>query len=119
MMLYQYFIEVVPTEVETFLTNKLTYQYSVKNHQRPINHYSGSHGIPGIFFKYDMSALKVRVVQERDSPIQFAVKLCATIGGIHVTSSLVNSLAQFLVDFFNCKYFQKRQFSELKDDVKL
>lgn len=106
-MLYQYFIEVVPTEVETFLSKQLTYQYSVKDHQRPINHYSGSHGIPGVFFKYDMSALKVRVIQERDSLLQFAVKLCATIGGIHVTSGFINSLAQFLVNLIKCKHFKK------------
>ena len=74
MMSYQYFIEVVPTEVKTFLTNQLTYQYSVKDYQRPINHNTGSHGIPGIFFKYDMSALKVIVMQERDSPINFKCK---------------------------------------------
>jgi hypothetical protein len=63
-----------------------TYQYSVKDHERPIDHYKGSHGIPGIFFKYDMSALKVQVTQERDSPVQFIVRLCATVAGICVIS---------------------------------
>ena len=100
MMSYQYFIEVVPTEVKTFLTNQLTYQYSVKDYQRPINHNTGSHGIPGIFFKYDMSALKVIVMQERDSPINFAVKLCASIGGIHITSGLVNNIILYLINFY-------------------
>lgn len=106
-MSYQYFIEVVPTEVKTFLSNQLTYQYSVKDYQRPINHESGSHGIPGIFFKYDMSALKVIVVQERESVIQFVIKLCATIGGIHITSGLVNSAIQFLLFFLKHRYLQK------------
>jgi len=85
-MLYQYFVDIVPTEVKTFLSRLTTYQYSVKDHERPIDHHKGSHGIPGIFFKYDVSALKVRVTQERDSPIQFIVRLCATIAGICVIS---------------------------------
>lgn len=85
-MLFQYFVDVVPTEVNTFLSRLSTYQYSVKDHERPIDHHKGSHGIPGIFFKYDMSALKVQVTQERDSPIQFIVRLCATISGIYVIS---------------------------------
>ncbi|XP_044014075.1 endoplasmic reticulum-Golgi intermediate compartment protein 2 [Aphidius gifuensis] len=86
MMLYQYFIEVVPTDIYTLLKTTKTYQYSVKDYARPIDHQKGSHGIPGIFFKYDTSAMKVVVRQERDSIIKFLVKLCATVGGIFVTS---------------------------------
>lgn len=85
-MLYQYFVEIVPTDIRTLLSTSKTYQYSVKDHQRPIDHYKGSHGIPGIFFKYDMSALKVKITQQRDTIFQFLVKLCATVGGIFVTS---------------------------------
>lgn len=86
MLLYQYFVEVVPTDIQTLLSTSKTYQYSVKDHQRPINHQKGSHGSPGIFFKYDMSALKIKVTQQRDTVCQFLVKLCATVGGIFVTS---------------------------------
>lgn len=86
MMLYQYFVEVVPADIYTLLHTWKSYQYSVKDHERPIDHHKGSHGIPGIFFKYDTSALKVKVIQQRDSLVQFLVKLCATVGGIFVTS---------------------------------
>lgn len=41
MVLYQYFIEVVPTDVSTFLTRTKTYQYSVKDHMRLIDHHRG------------------------------------------------------------------------------
>ena len=34
---------------------------------RPIDHETGSHGVPGIYFKYDMSALKVIVNQASKS----------------------------------------------------
>lgn len=86
MILYQYFIEVVPTTVETFLTTMDTYQYSVKELSRPIDHDKGSHGMPGIFFKYDMSSLKVTVKQERDNLGMFLARLCSVVGGIYVCS---------------------------------
>lgn len=41
MALYQYFIEVVPTDVETFFSQAKTYQYSVKDNIRIIDHSKG------------------------------------------------------------------------------
>ena len=61
----QYFVEIVPTEIMGFTGLKTTYQYSVKEHMRPIDHNKGSHGTPGIYFKYDLSALKVEVTKDR------------------------------------------------------
>lgn len=63
MMNYQYFIQVVPTDIQSVSGfTRSTYQYSVKDQQRPIDHDMDSHGSPGIYFKYDMSALKVRCI---------------------------------------------------------
>lgn len=107
MMLYQYFIEVVPTDIYMLLRTSKTYQYSVRDHQRPIDHDKGSHGIPGIFFKYDVSALKVNVIHQRETVGQFLVKLCATLGGVFVTSGLVNSVVQFFSYILLCKFFQR------------
>lgn len=84
--MYNYFIEVVPTKVNTFLTTLSTYQYSVKALGRPIDHDKGSHGIPGLFFKYDVSALRVTVKQERDHLGMFLAKLCSIVGGVFVCS---------------------------------
>lgn len=86
MTLFQYFIEVVPTSVNTFLTSVNTYQYSVKELSRPIDHLKGSHGRPGIYFQYDMSALKVTVRQERDHLGMFLARLCSIVGGIYICS---------------------------------
>ncbi|RZC35060.1 COPIIcoated ERV and/or ERGIC N domain containing protein [Asbolus verrucosus] len=104
MTLYNYFIEVVPTNVKTFLTSVNTYQYSVKELNRPIDHDKGSHGMPGIFFKYDMSALKVTVSQERDHLGMFLAKLCSIIGGIYVCSGLLNNFVQFCYTFIMCNW---------------
>ncbi len=58
-MNYQYFIEVVPTDIQSVSGfTRSTYQYSVKDQFRPIDHELESHGTPGIYFKYDVSALK-------------------------------------------------------------
>ncbi|XP_046739465.1 endoplasmic reticulum-Golgi intermediate compartment protein 2 [Diprion similis] len=108
MMLYQYFVEVVPTDVRNLLRSYKTYQYSVKDHQRPIDHHKGSHGIPGIFFKYDMSALKVKVTQQRDSIFRFLVKLCATVGGIFVTNGLLNNLVQVFWYLITCQFLKNQ-----------
>jgi len=62
---FQYFIEVVPTEVSALTGRQTTYQYSVKEMVRPIDHARESHGTPGIYFKYDISALKVEVSKDR------------------------------------------------------
>jgi len=57
--LYQYFIQVVPTIVKTRFRTYTTYQYSVRELAREIDHEKGSHGVSGIFFKYDMSGFQV------------------------------------------------------------
>lgn len=86
-MLFQYFIEVVPTSVKTYLNTLDTYQYSVKELNRPIDHFKGSHGMPGIFLKYDVSALRVTVRQERDNLGMFLARLCSVVAGIYVCLS--------------------------------
>jgi len=114
MVLYQYFIEVVPTDVSTFLSRTYTYQYSVQDNERLIDHHRGSHGIPGIFFKYDTSALKVLVTEEREALDQFLVRLCATVGGIFITAGLINSIVQYIVKLWNRMMNPNDNYSNLK-----
>lgn len=51
-----------------------------------LDHDKGSHGVPGLYFKYDTSALKVIVKQDRENLISFIVRLCSVIAGIIVIS---------------------------------
>lgn len=90
----QYYIEVVPTDIQTTFSTINTFQYSVKENARVVDHYGGSHGVPGLYFKYDMSALKVIVHLNRDNIIQFGIRLCSIISGIVVISGLINSFLQ-------------------------
>uniref|UniRef100_A0A1L8DVG1 Putative copii vesicle protein n=1 Tax=Nyssomyia neivai TaxID=330878 RepID=A0A1L8DVG1_9DIPT len=96
----QYFLEVVPTDIYSFVGSTKTFQYSVKENFRPINHDKGSHGIPGLYFKYDVSALKVIVRYDRDNFVQFCVRLCSIISGIVVISGFINHIIQFFWSFF-------------------
>ena len=72
-----FFFQVVPTDIQTLSGTWRTFQYSVKELTRPIDHDTGSHGAPGIYFRYDMSALKVVVAQDREPFWRWIVKLCA------------------------------------------
>lgn len=115
-MLFQYFIEVVPTDVDTTFEYIKTFQYSVKELERPISHTKGSHGVPGIFFKYDMSALKIKVYQERENLLQFLLRLFSIIGGIYVIVGFINTIvltvkSNFLqnpADAMNNRHYNKR-----------
>ncbi|KAG8234389.1 hypothetical protein J437_LFUL015129 [Ladona fulva] len=110
-MLYQYFIEVVGTEVSTMRVPRLsTYQYSARGHERPVDHAKGSHGVPGIYFKYDMSALRVKVTQERDSSLPtFLARLCAIVGGVYVTVGMLSSFLQFVVNILLCRWGYEKE----------
>jgi len=99
---FQYFIEIVPTEIWSLTGVKTTYQYSVKEHARPIDHEKGSHGTPGIYFKYDLAAFKVQVTKDREGFFQFLVWLCASVGGLVATSQIVCGLAKSLLEFLCC-----------------
>lgn len=63
------------------------------------DHSKGSHGVPGLYFKYDMSALKVVVTQDRENFVHFLVRISSVVAGIIVISGYLNSLIQLLVDF--------------------
>ncbi|KAF9417479.1 hypothetical protein HW555_005402 [Spodoptera exigua] len=84
--------EVVPTDVDTTFETIKTFQYSVKELERPISHSKGSHGVPGVFFKYDMAALKVKVYQERENVLQFTLRLFSIIGGIYIVVGFLNTI---------------------------
>lgn len=53
---------------------------------RVINHAAGSHGVSGIFMKYDISSLMVKVTEQHMPLWQFLVRLCGIIGGIFSTT---------------------------------
>ncbi|XP_018782791.1 PREDICTED: endoplasmic reticulum-Golgi intermediate compartment protein 2 [Bactrocera latifrons] len=88
----QYFLKIVPTEIHNTFTTINTYQYSVSENVRQLDSTKNSYGSPGIYFKYDWSALKIIVRTDRDNLVQFIIRLCSIIAGIIVVSGILNTI---------------------------
>uniref|UniRef100_A0A453C3X6 Endoplasmic reticulum vesicle transporter C-terminal domain-containing protein n=1 Tax=Aegilops tauschii subsp. strangulata TaxID=200361 RepID=A0A453C3X6_AEGTS len=77
----QYFVKVVPT-VYSHLNEQiiLSNQFSVTEHYR-----SGDSGrvqaLPGVFFFYDLSPIKVTFTERHVSFLHFLTNVCAIVGG--------------------------------------
>ncbi|KAG5273071.1 hypothetical protein AALO_G00147330 [Alosa alosa] len=101
--MFQYFITIVPTKLKTYKISAETHQYSVTERERVINHAAGSHGVSGIFMKYDISSLMVTVTEQHMPLWQFLVRLCGIIGGIFSTTGMLHGLVGFCVDIVCCR----------------
>ncbi|XP_011489511.1 endoplasmic reticulum-Golgi intermediate compartment protein 2 [Oryzias latipes] len=116
--MYQYFITVVPTKLKTYKITADTHQFSVTERERVINHTAGSHGVSGIFFKYDTSSLMVTVSEQHMPLWQFLVRLCGIIGGIYSTTGMLHSLIGFCFDIVCCRFnlgvYRRREDAQLQ-----
>uniref|UniRef100_A0A674DF49 Endoplasmic reticulum-Golgi intermediate compartment protein n=1 Tax=Salmo trutta TaxID=8032 RepID=A0A674DF49_SALTR len=102
--MFQYFITIVPTKLNTYQISADTNQYSVTERERVINHAVGSHGVSGIFMKYDISSLMVKVTEQHMPLWRFLVRLCGIIGGIFSTTGMIHGMVGFLVDVVCCRF---------------
>lgn len=112
--MFQYFITIVPTKLNTYKLSAETHQYSVTEQERVINHAAGSHGVSGIFMKYDINSLMVKVTEQHMPLWQFLVRLCGIIGGIFSTTGMLHGMVGFLVDMVCCR-FQMGMYKPLKE----
>ncbi|XP_024301730.1 endoplasmic reticulum-Golgi intermediate compartment protein 2 [Oncorhynchus tshawytscha] len=102
--MFQYFITVVPTKLHTSKVSADTHQFSVTERERVINHAAGSHGVSGIFMKYDTSSLMVTVSEQHMPLWQFLVRLCGIIGGIFSTTGMIHGFVGFCFDIVCCRF---------------
>uniref|UniRef100_A0A7I4AZQ2 Endoplasmic reticulum vesicle transporter C-terminal domain-containing protein n=1 Tax=Physcomitrium patens TaxID=3218 RepID=A0A7I4AZQ2_PHYPA len=88
--MFQYFIKVVPTVYTDIKGRKIsTNQFSVMEHYTAGDH--GPRVIPGVFFFYDLTPIKVKFTEERPSFLHFLTNVCAIIGGIYTIAGIVDS----------------------------
>jgi hypothetical protein len=89
--MFQYFIKIVPTVYESLAGAAIaTNQFSVTEHYRPLA--SGqSHGLPGVFFMYDLSPIMIRLRERKRSLASFLTGVCAIVGGVFTVAGLVDS----------------------------
>ncbi|BBM98063.1 endoplasmic reticulum-Golgi intermediate compartment protein 3 [Marchantia polymorpha subsp. ruderalis] len=90
--MYQYFIKVVPTMYSDMTGRKiLTNQFSVTEHVKGPEAGTGR-SLPGVFFFYDLSPIKVNFTSQRTSFLHFLTNLCAIIGGVFTVSGIIDAL---------------------------
>lgn len=89
--MYQYFIKVVPTVYKDIRGHKIpTNQFSVTEHFRPVE-FGMSRALPGVFFFYDLSPIKVNFNQSKTSFLHFLTNVCAIVGGLFTVSGIIDS----------------------------
>mmetsp|Transcript_40623 Transcript_40623/g.90320 ORF Transcript_40623/g.90320 Transcript_40623/m.90320 type:complete len:388 (-) Transcript_40623:87-1250(-) len=89
--MYQYFLKVVPT-VYSYVDNRTihTNQYSVTENFREAQGGAGR-TLPGVFFFYDLSPIKVTVKETQSSFLHFLTSVCAIVGGVFTVSGIVDA----------------------------
>ncbi|XP_026434448.1 endoplasmic reticulum-Golgi intermediate compartment protein 3-like [Papaver somniferum] len=89
--MYQYFIKVVPTVYTDISGHTIqSNQFSVTEHFRGAA-YGQSRSIPGVFFFYDLSPIKVTFTEGHVSFLHFLTNVCAIVGGVFTVSGIVDS----------------------------
>lgn len=109
---FSYFVKVVPTRFQTYsLVGVLrstvdSNQYSVTHHFTPSAGAvgeaeqppaEGQRVVPGVFFTYDLSPIRVLVSRAHPYPsvIHFLLQLCAVCGGVLTVAGLTDALAYY------------------------
>lgn len=90
--MFQYFLKVVPTDYLS-LRGRATRsnQFSVtENFREAADAQVGGRSLPGVFFFYDLSPIKVRIQEQRASFLHFLTNVCAIVGGIFAVSGLID-----------------------------
>ena len=99
---FQYFVALVPTiyvdQLGLFSSYIITNQYAVTEFSREID-IRHPDNAPGVFIKYDIEPLSVRITAKRLGIIQFTTRLCGVFGGVFVVSGLLLRLYQNIVKY--------------------
>ncbi len=90
---YKYFLKVVPTFYYN-LSNKVinTNQYSVTEHSMNTEVGMVGNDLPGLFFYYDLSPIKVNFREERIFFLHYLTNVCAIVGGVFTVSGILDAL---------------------------
>ncbi|KAK2984664.1 hypothetical protein RJ640_006647 [Escallonia rubra] len=90
--MYQYFIKVVPTVYTDVRGHTIqSNQFSVTEHFRTAE-LGRLQTLPGVFFFYDLSPIKVTFTEEHVSFLHFLTNVCAIVGGVFTVSGILDSL---------------------------
>jgi len=94
-----YYLSVIPTQYTKSNGYKiLTNQYSVTQHYSPIDINAENIELPGVFFKYDISALMISIEEKPIALAHLFVRLFAIIGGVWAVIGMVYGSAKNVID---------------------
>ncbi|KAH0876159.1 hypothetical protein HID58_073521 [Brassica napus] len=89
--MYQYFIKVVPTEYTDVRGHVIqSNQFSVTEHFEKTEA-GRTQSLPGVFFFYDLSPIKVIFTEQHVEFLHFLTNVCAIVGGIFTVSGIIDS----------------------------
>ncbi|KAG9140664.1 hypothetical protein Leryth_006855 [Lithospermum erythrorhizon] len=87
--MYEYFIKVVPTIYTDIRGHTInSNQFSVTEHYKTPEE---GRSVPGVFFFYDLSPIKVTFTEEHVSFLHFLTNVCAIVGGVYTVAGIVDS----------------------------
>merc|ERR1712025_1398979 len=96
--IYQYYIKVVPTEyTDWWGSTTLTNQYAVTTHFRSIDQLA-SNNVPGVFFYFELSAIRMEVKELNSSVAHLLTSLMAIIGGVFAVLGLLDSMLDSMLN---------------------
>uniref|UniRef100_A0A0D3DKI3 Endoplasmic reticulum vesicle transporter C-terminal domain-containing protein n=1 Tax=Brassica oleracea var. oleracea TaxID=109376 RepID=A0A0D3DKI3_BRAOL len=89
--MYQYFIKVVPTVYTDISGHTIqSNQFSVTEHVKS-SEAGQLQSLPGVFFFYDLSPIKVTFTEEHISFLHFLTNVCAIVGGVFTVSGIIDA----------------------------
>jgi hypothetical protein len=106
----QYFIKLVPAVFISLSGNVVhSYRYSVTEHLKNIDPRvltsENSNGIlPGVFFNYEISPMRVRIVEQRKSNfLHFLTRIFAIIGGLFTVMGSFDKVLEGAMNYYSKK----------------
>lgn len=86
-----YFLKLLPVEtISLYNVGYRSYEYSVTKYQQKL--VQPSNTSPGVFFKYQVTPIRVTHQQYRTGFLQFYTTLCSIVGGVITISGIIQSL---------------------------
>lgn len=73
----------------------MTNQYAVTEFNHKLDP-DNPDAMPGIFLKYDIEPLLLRITQYRLGIVQFITRTCGVIGGVFVTTGMIFRFVNFV-----------------------
>ncbi|KAH7087915.1 endoplasmic reticulum-derived transport vesicle ERV46 [Auriculariales sp. MPI-PUGE-AT-0066] len=103
--MFQYFLKVVSTQFRTISGEKINaHQYSSTHFDRDLSEGArgkteegvhvthGVQGLPGVFFNYEISPMRIIHAETRQSFAHFITSTCAIVGGVLTVAGIFDSL---------------------------